>query len=286
MAVNWRESADFPTENPDITLVFRGLMALCQRSDNGNFEFGCFGAELGHKLSYRIDTETGGVNVAGNSQAILAGNVEFSVENASAKDEPKVFQSVHGDKRDFSYVIDIEQTHGKQLVKKPSNFQHIVTVKNGLLYTIAPTTSVFEMRDETGNQIMPPKRIAFGIGIKIFLDKTQQGVLNVPGQAPILLPKDGSQRIIRISHECETEYNALSPDFKRRNDFYMNYDAVIDREQSGVSENFLMMVARRETPQLNHFAGFAELADLTEEVLGGKNTSPCTAIAFGNTDNW
>jgi hypothetical protein len=169
------------------------------------------------------------------------------------------------------------------------NFQHLITVENGLLYTVSPTTAIFEIRSQEGGQQMAPRPVARLVGLNIFLDDNQKGILEIDGQAPIEFSKDGSPRTLRFNNECDVTYFPASPNYKMRNDFYMDYEEIIDTSVNEVNENFLMVVAQKEPNLTSNFFGFAALDDGDGGDDGsddGKNTSPCTVRAYGNTDGW
>ncbi len=283
MATNWQEVSEFPVGTPDITLVFRGLMALCQRTDNNYFQFGCFGTDMNHKLSYSIDAP----NQKPGKAKTIEGNVEFSVERAKGFDRPAVYQSANGDNRDFSHVIDLEEIHGRgALAKRKMDFTNIITIKSGILYTIKPTTALFEIRDSANQQIMPPRQIAFGIGINIYLAAKQTGILEISGQKPIVFEKDGNQKFIRFGNECGQDFDAFSPDLKLRNDFHLNYQHIIDAEKNNLLPAFLSIVGTKDDLVAENFGTFKEFEDMTDEEIEHKTLNPCGAYGFGNTGGW
>ncbi len=283
---NWQKTAAFPAGTPDVTIVLEGLMALCQRNDNYYFEFACFGKEIGHQLKLRIDNVENKKTDLGQEEILPEGtNVEIRVVNNIQKDAPLVYQSASGDNRDFSHVIDHEANG--VLPKKKFDFQNLITVKNGLLHTVAPTVSTFVIQDSQNSQLMGPKPIAFKIGVNIYFDQTQSAELVFSnGRQTIPLIKDGSYKVVKLNNDCNVQYTPTSSDPKQRNDFYKDYEHIIDSSQTQLGETFLILDTPATPPVLPHFAGIMALTGATEALFGGKTDNPCGARAFGFTDNW
>ena len=283
MNPNWQKTDSFPTIQPDITIIFEGLMALCQRDDNHHFEFACYGNELGHKLILRIDRLIRDELETGIEQMILENtDITFRVLNSTEKDKPLVYQSSIGDTRDFSYIVDIEELQQSgSLNKKPFILANLITVENGLLHTYAPTFSTFTIHDGNNVEVMNEKSVALNIGVNIYLDDQQRGELEIGQAMKIPFEKQNGTQIVRLNNECDCDFDPHSNDPKKRNDFYLNYEHIID-----APETFFKIATVESPPLVPRFARFLALRLDSEDLLGGKDASPCTAYGYGHTGRW
>ena len=131
----------FPSDSPDITLVFSGLFLIAFEKEKRFCQFGVIQAER-HCLKIDIKKRASSLLDAPElSCKIPNENIHFEVtRRASGVDtyEPGEFQrNSRHDRRDFRWVLDFEgrELHNRQLPVRPGTLRRSVFVYNGLLYT-------------------------------------------------------------------------------------------------------------------------------------------------------
>src|SRR5262245_8066757 len=131
----------FPSDSPDITLVFSGLFLIAFEKEKRFCQFGVIQAER-HCLKIDIKKRASSLLDAPElSCKIPNENIHFEVtRRASGVDtyEPGEFQrNSRHDRRDFRWVLDFEgrELHNRQLTVRPGTLRRSVFVYNGLLYT-------------------------------------------------------------------------------------------------------------------------------------------------------
>jgi hypothetical protein len=130
----------FPSDSPDITLVFKGLFLIAFEKDKRFCQFGVIQAER-HCLKINIKTSASSLPAAPElSCKIPDGDIHLEVTNrASGVDtyEPGRFErNRRHDRRDFRWVLDFEgrELHNHQLPVRPGALKRSVFVYNGLFY--------------------------------------------------------------------------------------------------------------------------------------------------------
>ena len=164
----------FPSDSPDITLVFRGLFLIAFEKEKRYCQFGVIQAER-HCLKIDIKTRASSLRDAPElSCKIPAENIYFEVtRRASGVDtyEPGLFErNRRHDRRDFRWVLDFEgrELHNHQLPVRAGTLKRSVFVYNGLFYT----------RDTEEVIISRPSHHAAGAAdVESILPQTQSGLI-------------------------------------------------------------------------------------------------------------
>ena len=132
----------FPSNSPDITMVFSGLFLIAFEKDKRFCQFGVIQAER-HCLKINIETQGPSLPDA-PKLSFNAPNEDIHFEvtrRASGVDtyEPGPFQrNLRHDRRDFRWVLDFEglELHNRQLEVRDGAIKRSVFVYNGLFYTL------------------------------------------------------------------------------------------------------------------------------------------------------
>ncbi len=168
-------SSNLPKGNISINL--KGMMALCERSAPRQYEFLCHGdsdSSRSHDLGVRIN---------GKPLSDDAKNFEFYVLNKntgelSTTNSIAAYNPTNLNDNAYGHVIDLEAVYGRELRKaNPLKFSNSIIIKSGVLYTTKLSDYEYSLVDTKGDEIMPPRQIAFEMGIDIFLDENEIGIL-------------------------------------------------------------------------------------------------------------
>jgi hypothetical protein len=141
---NFRQekAAMFPSNSPDITLVFSGLFLIAFEKDKRFCQFSVIQAER-HCLKINVKTQADSLPDAPEiSLDVPNENIHFGVtRRANGVDtyEPGPFERANGhDRRDFRWVLDFEgrELHNHQIPVREGAIKRSVFVYNGLFYTL------------------------------------------------------------------------------------------------------------------------------------------------------
>ncbi len=292
-------TADF-VEQPDIILVFHGLMALCQRNKpKQQFEFGCHGSNSSHQLKVKV----GRIGSKGEFEENPAGfvfdrdsNFIFSVSGGNGVTPINVYNSSDvSNKRNFSNVIDIEDLYQKRVSKDLVNFSNLIIVKQGLLYTKSLSSSMFTLDQIT----LDERRVAVQVAINIKLNGGT-GILKYKGgNRELELPETkGKPHVIYFENDCDS---------CNTNDFPLNYVNVIDSNKTGGIKFDLKLSTESDLPsESTHEPDIPiqfrtiklppslDSSKMSSETPVSTKTlhppisdeAPCTAYGYGNTPEW
>lgn len=132
----------FPSNSPDITLVFNGLFLIAFEKDKKFCQLSVIQAER-HCLKINIKTQAASLpNVPELAVNVPNENIHFEVtRRASGVDtyEPGPFQrNLRHDRRDFRWVLDFEgrELHNHQIPVRDGAIKRSVFVYNGIFYTL------------------------------------------------------------------------------------------------------------------------------------------------------
>jgi len=132
----------FPSNSPDITLVFNGLFLIAFEKDRKFCQLSVIQAER-HCLKIKIETRAASLRDDPElSINVPNENIHFEVtRRASGVDtyEPGPFErNLRHDRRDFRWVLDFEgrELHNNQLPVREGAIKRSVFVYNGLFYTL------------------------------------------------------------------------------------------------------------------------------------------------------
>jgi hypothetical protein len=287
----WSEVGNF-VSNPDIILVFHGLMALCERSNPKQFEFGCFGENEGKKHDLKISVgyvDPADNFVVSNCIPVSAKEIfDFKVEGATGT-PIGVYKPAGTDNKSFAHGVDIEEKYRQRVSKQRPNFSNFIRVHNGLLYTKALTTSKFNLRNGERSRVL-----AAQLAINIRLNPGESGVLTTSAGTRIPpFTKQNDPHVIYFNNDCEENGGKCkwypTSDYKeKRNDFYLHYRNVIDGNLIGGVEYEL----KRVTTGGNDLQSTHKPIIPTPFQYKGKvkifesNKAPCHATGYGDTDGW
>ena len=131
----------FPSNSPDITLVFSGLFLFAFEEENNHCQLAVVQAER-HCLKINIKTLSDSLPVAPElSFKVPDGNISFKVTgraNGVNTYEPGPFErNFRQDSRDFRWLLDFEgrELHHRRLQLRADALKRSVFVHNGLFYT-------------------------------------------------------------------------------------------------------------------------------------------------------
>jgi hypothetical protein len=242
----------FPSDYPDITLVFRGLFLIAFEKEKRYCQFGVIQAER-HCLKIAIKTSGSSLPDAPEFSCKIPGeNIHFEVTSrASGVDtyEPGPFQrNRRHDRRDFRWLLDFEgrELHNRQLPVKGGSLKRSVFVYNGLFYT-RDTEEVIIRRPShhaTGTAdvegLLPQTHSALickSIGCDIYLTGQEEFLFKYGPEAnySIRLKKEqGISYEISVTNLCPGDVEHEPPD---GSDFALYYDTldVPENEQFRVS---------------------------------------------------
>jgi hypothetical protein len=286
----WTEERSF-LPNPDIILVFHGLMAFCERSNPKQFQFGCFG-ENGPK-KHNLKISVGSVDSADKFLAVTQVPVstneifDFKIEGGTGT-PIAVYRPTGADKKSFSHGVDIEEKYDRRVSKQRPDFSNFIRIHNGLLFTKALTTSTFNLKSGE-----PSRVLAAQLAVNIRLGPGESGVLTSSGGVRVPFLKQTDPHVIYFDNDCEEngskcQWFPTSGYKEKRNDFYLHYHNVIDRNLIGGVEYELKRVTiggndieSTHKPIIPTPFRYYRKIKIFED-----NKAPCHETGYGKTNGW
>lgn len=254
---------NLPTGN--ISLNFKGMMALSEKANPRQYEFLCHGDSDGtrsHDLGIRIDGKR-------LSKTTEFKNFEFyvldkNIDKPSANNSIAAYNPNQLNDNAFNHIVDIEAVYGMELRKaNPLKFSNRIIVKNGILHTTKISDYEYSLVDTKGNEIMPPRQISLELGIDISLAENEVGVLkwtDETGKAHTQQFGNDKNHHLLFDNYCTdtSNYNLKSID----SDFPLNFVNIIDDPT----------ILKCDTKEYVN--------------IMSSDDYPCTIIFFGLTDGW
>lgn len=284
----WNVVASPPDAEPDIILIFHGLMALWQ-PNKSKLEFVSHGQVKKHKLKVSVGKCVGGVFQGSPRKTINPPNLSFLTTNNPS--EVKVYSDGLKE-RSFDWIIDLEKEHHQKLDKEHTPHK-ISILDGGILYTYATTTAKFFL-DGAPNWT-ESRQVAAMLAINIYLDAGKEGILVGYNNSPKTFPKlkKGETHVIIFDNDCQEtsgkrcQYYPNRPTPQERNDFYLNYENIIDNSAGRVSEFFLRIDPANPGSGLHFFDNDCNARPFSmskdKKFILESNNSPCTATGYGRT---
>jgi hypothetical protein len=231
----------FPSDSPDITLVFSGLFLIAFEKEKRFCQFGVIQAER-HCLKINIKTRASSLLDAPELSCKVPGeNIYFEVtRRASGVDtyEPGPFErNRRHDRRDFRWVLDFEgrELHNHQLPFREGKLTRSVFVHNGLFYTrdteeviikrhshhVAGTADVESLLPQTQSAL-----ICKSVGCDIYLTGQEEFLFKYGPDAnySIRLKKEhGLSYEISVTNLCPEDEETAPPN---SSDFALYYEVL------------------------------------------------------------
>lgn len=231
----------FPSESPDITLVFRGLFLIAFEKEKRFCQFGVIQADR-HCLKIDIKTRASSLlDTPEFSCKIPDRDIHFEVtRRASGVDtyEPGPFQrNRRHDRRDFRWILDFEgrELHNQQLPVRGGVLKRSVFVYNGLFYT-RDTREVIIRRPSHhatgtagGESLLPQTQsslICKSVGCDIYLTDQEEFLFKYGPDANYsmrLKKEHGISYEISVTNRCSEDVEQARSD---RSDFALYYDVL------------------------------------------------------------
>jgi hypothetical protein len=237
----------FPSNSPDITLVFNGLFLIAFEKDRKFCQLGVMQAER-HCLKIKIETQSVSLRDAPELSMNLPNeNIHLEVtRRASGVDtyEPGPFErNSRHDKRDFRWVLDFEgrELHNHPIQVKAGAIKRSVFVYNGLFYTLdtdeviirRPVQHVAGTVDDLS--LLPQFQTGLmckSLGCDIYLSDREELLIKYGPDANYsmrLKKEHGISYKISVTNLCDDDEEPPPPD---SSDFALYYDVLeVPREE-------------------------------------------------------
>ena len=303
--------SDFPALPLAVTVVFRGLLTFCFDGPN-NCEVGVLNINTieptqPHDLAFRKWIKTGvptPVCPANAEPARVyptpANTFELRVNGPHPSVNGVFFiggnsfnrAAINNHPQDLRWMIDFESTdiHNFVVPKFGNRVTPRLTINKGVFYTHHTTLTKFVALPSSGSG--DPKilgSIAEVMAARIYLDASGSVDVIIDGNTEETLSPAAGEHQIDVFNLCNPathagcRYLAAHPtDKKRRNDFYLYYEAI---NRTGVDEN------GNPVPPVEEFQLMASFPTVDSTITGicrrigesGTDPAPCGPGGFGGT---
>jgi hypothetical protein len=288
---------NFPDAQPAVLLLFRGLFLFAFNGTTG-CEIGIHNAthdtpshEAPHSLRLRVwkksdpncplshtaigidDPRTTPLSLTVQNPAELPGVVAYERGRFDRQDPSS--SPYHNAPFDFRWTLDLEgpDFYDRVLKKNPAKMRPGLTINHGLFFTFYKTRSKFKRAQGPNERVLGS--VAEIVGINLYLNMGGKVILNYGGQS-IELPKiDNVTHQVDFFNDCRPfgcTFDVGSSDKKKRNDFYLNFDAV---NLEGDSEHELKI---RE-----QFPGDLDIFPCRTSRFDTTDPAPCAPVVFGKS---
>lgn len=296
----------FPSEEPTIKVVFRGLFSLRFNGD-GECEVGIHNTthQTGRpqRHDFVVSLWTKRLDLIGSKFEPCSGPIKLPIGNPKnccqgyellafrAKrpgvhvyeptPEPFDRESEDNDPKDFRWMLDLEGAHfyDTRLTHYADTITPSFRLNNGLFYTLQKTKSTFKRVDPKAHGEPPHHlgNVASIIAANIYLPPIDGYALLRINDVRIRLDSiENTQYQLDITNECnvsgECDYDPGAGSKQERNDFYLHFDTF--KVPDGRPEYELV---------LESFGDFPEKPDAcSEETKPPLNDrAPCAPVGFG-----
>ena len=266
----WRLDPHLPSQ-PNVKLVFIGLMIFCYNDDTGKCEVAFHRDSLKHDLRIQVFKDCKLVY----NQPVSMGAQQLEIGIQKNKTDvsfyyvgsPDNFDKSKGDTQDFRWLLDLEgeDFFGAKLDKVKTFFKTKLYVEQGTFYTVQRTKSKFKVK---GGKFNGQKKdyITRCVAARIVFSGGDCLSFKVDGSDLLAFPicADGSSYEIYFLNECENCGND--------NDFHFVFDALKN------------VPGGRFDLELDGAAGVSDpLPGLRIVGTRGTDAAPCMGAGFGQS---
>lgn len=311
------KSDAFPSEEPTIKVVFKGLLSMRFNGD-GECEVGIHntthetGRPQRHDLIINLWTKR--LDLLGSKFEPCSGPIRFPVGNPKncsrgyellafrtkspgvhvyePTAEPFDRESVNNDPKDFRWILDLEGAHfyDTRLTRYADTITPNFHLNNGLFYTLQKTKSTFRRVDPKAHGEPPHHlgNVASIIAANIYLPPMDgYAVLRIDDVRIRLDSIENVQYQVDITNECnvsgECDYQPGAGSKQERNDFYLHFDTF--KVPDGKPEYELVLETFGEFPEKPDACGeFPKKPDVSSQETKHPliDTAPCAPVGFGS----
>jgi hypothetical protein len=319
--VTYSVKDDQPRENPDVLLLFHGLLWFtfhgtdeCQIGIHNTTKGNILTHRYPHELEITIWTITGCDTAQrtctpkkfriGNPKTIEG--IQIDVNNPKPNstgvhvyqhepfNRPPHSQD-QNDPKDWRWVLDFEQEpfYRDGIKLKPEKVNPVISINHGLFYTLHKTTTTFDLLPGSGAPV-PIGNVAQYIGGNIDLENNGEVTITIRRSFPhesdrcTLKWIAGTCYQIDITNDCFKDNERCyfkkpeDPNHKKdRNDFYLYYDCF--DVPSGFHEIGLKKSGSAQAERLPAYVCQDETH--TKEYIKSNNDSPCGSVVAGRGGN-